>query len=201
MKICKKCPKTSIEFKNERSFYHHEKTHDDEKNEVCIDCEKLFRTKTDLSSHRHSVHNQKDEYKCNHCEWIFSTKSNLKKHLKKINNGSQEEPNVPDNSNSGGTINIVYKCTECNEEYVNKWHLTRHKKNVHNKTGEQYNCSFCPKIFQTETSLNTHKTNGFSCYSLNSMIAISYTIFTKISSFRFFYILREYENKLYTTKL
>ena len=111
------------------------------KNEVCVDCEKLFRTKTDLSSHRHSLNNQKDEYKCNHCEWIFSTKSNLKKHLKKINNGSQEEPNVPDNSNSGGTINIVYKCTECNEEYV------------------------------------------------------------KISSFRFFYILREYENKLYTTKL
>jgi hypothetical protein len=110
MKICKKCPKTSIEFKNGRSFYHHEKTHDDEKNEVCVDCEKLFRTKTDLSSHRHSVHNQKDEYKCNHCEWIFSTKSNLKKHIKKINNGSQEEP---DNSNSGGTINIVYKCTEC----------------------------------------------------------------------------------------
>ena len=165
MKICKKCPKTSIEFKNERSFYHHEKTHDDEKNEVCIDCEKLFRTKTDLSSHRHSVHNQKDEYKCNHCEWIFSTKSNLKKHLKKINNGSQEEPNVPDNSNSGGTINIVYKCTECNEEYVNKWHLTRHKN------------------------------------SMNSMIVISCTRFTKISSFRFFYILREYENKLYTTKL
>ena len=41
----------------------------------------------------------------------------------------------------------------------------------------------------------------FSCCSLNSMIAISCTIFTKISSFRFFYILREYENKLYTTKL
>ena len=89
----------------------------------------------------------------------------LKKHLKKINNGSQEEPNVPDNSNSGGTINIVYKCTECNEEYVNKWHLTRHKN------------------------------------SMNSMIVISCTRFTKISSFRFFYILREYENKLYTTKL
>ena len=97
--------------------------------------------------------------------WIFSTKSNLKKHLKKINNGSQEEPNVPDNSNSGGTINIVYKCTECNEEYVNKWHLTRHKN------------------------------------SMNSMIVISCTRFTKIPSFRFFYILREYENKLYTTKL
>ena len=149
MKICKKCPKTSIEFKNERSFYHHEKTHDDEKNEVCIHCEKLFRTKTDLSSHRHSVHNQKDEYKCNHCEWIFSTKSNLKKHLKNINNGSQEEPDVPDNSNSGGTINIVYKCTECNEEYLNKWSLTRHKKNVHNKTGMQYNCSFCLPVLTT----------------------------------------------------
>ena len=58
--MCKKCPKTSNEFKNERSFYHHEKTHD-EKNEACPDCEKLFRTK------------------CNHCEIIFSTKSNLKK--------------------------------------------------------------------------------------------------------------------------
>ena len=94
MKICKKCPKTSIEFKNERSFYHHEKTHDDEKNEVCDDCEKLFRTKNDLSSHRHSVHNQKDEYKCNHCEWIFSTKSNLKKLLKKINNAMALKKNL-----------------------------------------------------------------------------------------------------------
>ena len=73
----------------------------------------------------------------------------LKKHLKKINNGSQEEPNVPDNSNSGGTINIVYKCPECNEEYVNKWSLTRHKKNVHNKTGMQYNCSFCLPVLTT----------------------------------------------------
>ena len=30
---------------------------------------------------------------------------------------------------------------------------------MHDKTGIQHNCSFCAKTFQTETSLNTHKTN------------------------------------------
>ena len=78
--ICKICPKTSDDFKNERSFYHHEKNHE-EKNEECPDCKKLFRTKMDLSSHRNNVHEEKQEYKCNHCEEVFSKRSNLKRHI------------------------------------------------------------------------------------------------------------------------
>ena len=90
MKICKKCPKTSNDFKNERSFYHHEKTHE-EKNEECPDCKKLFRTKMDLSSHRNNVHEEKQEFKCNHCEEVFSKRSNLKRHIDGL------ESNFPDN--------------------------------------------------------------------------------------------------------
>ena len=119
MKICKKCPKTTNDFKNERSFYHHEKTHE-EKNEERPDCDKLFRTKIDLSSHRNNVHNEKQEYKCNHCEEIFSKRSNLKRHIDALE----------DNSNSGSNkvINIVYNCDECNEEYMDKRSLKRHEK-------------------------------------------------------------------------
>ena len=99
MKICKKCPKTSNDFKNDRSFYQHKKTHE-EKNEECHDCQKLFRTKIDFSSHRNNVHEEKQEFKCS-----------------------------------------------------------------------------------------------------NIIVAILWTLFSKISSCRFFQILREYENKLYTVKL
>ena len=37
--------------------------------------------------------------------------------------------------------------------------------------------------------------------SSNIIVAILWTLFSKISSCRFFQILREYENKLYTVKL
>ena len=99
MNICKKCPKTSNDFKNERSFYHYEKTHKEKMKNARPDCEKLFRTKMDLSN---NLHDEKQEYKCNHCEEVFSKRSNLKRHIDGL-----EESNFPDNCNSGSNNKVV----------------------------------------------------------------------------------------------
>ena len=111
MKICLKCPKSSEDFKNERSFAQHEKTHK-EATEPCPECNKLFRSKNDVSSHRNRVHSDKNYFTCNHCDVEFSKKSNLKRHLEKVNrdNGSQEDPGVVNNTN------ILFKCPDCNKK-------------------------------------------------------------------------------------
>ena len=106
MKICKKCPKTSNDFKNERSFYNHEKlTKKKIKNALIVRsyCEQKW-----TSPAIEVMYMKKN--KCNYCEDFFSKRSNLKRHI----------DGLEDNSNSGSN-KVMNKYTIVPNVMKNIW--------------------------------------------------------------------------------
>ena len=85
------CCTCGTKFKHQRHLNAHKKKHSleatEEKGHLCETCQKVFKTKYDLTRHL-AIHNKTVtlDFFCNQCKKRFSRKDNLIKHLKKCDN-------------------------------------------------------------------------------------------------------------------
>ena len=170
------CDECNEEYMDKRSLKRHEKKHDTTGIKYnCSSCEKSFNTVTSLNTHKTNYHCSEDERKCKYCKKNSTSKTNAQKHLKIIMVADETDQS----SSQLSSQDEIYSSQLSSQDENSSSHLS----------SQLYICDKCKGKFNEERELETHESI---CYK---------TIFTKISSFRFFHILREYENKLYTTKI
>nr|XP_023012591.1 zinc finger protein 664-like isoform X1 [Leptinotarsa decemlineata] len=123
----------------------------------CLDCKKVFETKSLLEKHAKSKHERKDmsnmQKPCENCGNLYSTK-NIKRHFKNCikrtgNNGINKYEKII-------TRQLESTCTLCGTIFSNKYLMRRHMKNVH-ATEKNFKCELCERTFTSAVYLNAHK--------------------------------------------
>ncbi|XP_076453230.1 uncharacterized protein LOC143288529 [Babylonia areolata] len=123
---------------NPQALKAHILRHKNEKPLSCDQCDRSFRTNSQLNNHRRSRHGEMEHpFRCERCGRGFVKAQSLKHHMY---SHTGERPFI---------------CTECpsafaRKDYLNK-HMTKH-------TGEKrFQCDVCNKKFSFVSSLNSHK--------------------------------------------
>ncbi|XP_040177138.1 gastrula zinc finger protein XlCGF49.1-like [Rana temporaria] len=102
----------------------------------CLECEKSFKTKSELFQH-HRVHTGEKPFVCTECGKCFQRKENLTAHIR-VHTG--EKP---------------FSCGECGKSFSKKGPRDKHMR-IH--TGEKpFSCSECGKFFSYKMSLSLHQ--------------------------------------------
>lgn len=101
----------------------------------CDECQKQFKTKTNLKVHK-KLHTGDKPFACEYCQKRFATKGVLKQHVY-IHTG--EKP---------------YQCEHCDRSFTQSKSLVAHKRR---HTGEKpYPCPHCELHFRTRDALRAH---------------------------------------------
>ena len=137
--VCNQCNKVFIQLSHLNQ--HKRCVHSNVRPFVCrrIDCNKRFKTKTNLNLHKR-IHSTEKPYKCTECDKRFTYSSDLSKH-KLIHSGIK-----------------AFKCNvnDCGKRFRKKVHLNEHI-NRHNGI-KRYKCfhNNCDKSFVTSYELKSH---------------------------------------------
>lgn len=131
-----KCQQCEKGFRTRSDLIKHQRIHTEEKPYICSQCDKRFRWSSDLNKHL-LAHQGIKPYRCSWCGKSFSHNTNLHTHLR-IHTG--EKP---------------FKCSECGKRFIQNSHLIKHTRT---HTGEQpYSCSICRRNFSRRSSLLRHQ--------------------------------------------
>ncbi|XP_062960302.1 zinc finger protein 182-like [Cynocephalus volans] len=133
-KLCE-CIECEKNFISKSDLTVHQRTHTGKKLYACYQCEKSFSRKSSLTIHQR-IHTQEKPYGCNECGKTFRQKSPLIIHHR-IHTG--EKP---------------YECTECGKTFCQKSALTLHQRT---HTGKLYECKECRKSFYHKSALTLHQ--------------------------------------------
>ncbi|XP_030069720.1 zinc finger protein 2-like [Microcaecilia unicolor] len=134
-KLCN-CPECEKSFKSSTELKQRKKINFSEKPFHCSECEKCFRSKSELKLHERA-HTGEKPFHCLECEKCFKSKGKLKLH-EKTHTG--EKP---------------FNCLECEKSFITKGKLKLHERT---HTGEKpFNCSECEKSFKSKAELKQHK--------------------------------------------
>lgn len=127
-------------FAYESYYKEHILTHSDVKNFKCPECDKSFKTKSNLNGHIKSVHCDYRPFQCNVCLKAFKMKYDLTKHSIVHSNA---EPFV---------------CKVCNKLFSRKYQLKSHTCNkATEESNEDLSCHcHCGQSFRTQFELNSH---------------------------------------------
>ncbi|XP_055702191.1 zinc finger protein 39-like [Phlebotomus papatasi] len=119
----------------------HEKKLDNEDNEEeCPVCGKLFSSKFSCQRHQETFHSTNENYyKCDKCDKKFTHRSYLRIHA----HVHSREKN--------------YICQKCKRAFKTQKFLERHeKKHANQMLLPTYKCIFCPRTYKSTSVLNTH---------------------------------------------
>lgn len=136
-----KCNHCDRRFNSHSARYAHQNTHDT-KLHKCGLCERLFRNRISLRSHRIRMHNEENPFKCNICNGEFPSLSALRKDQRKHRN---EGPHF---------------CNECQKKFASLRKFQSHNKCVHGPKNSV--CKVCKKGFHNRHALGRHM-NVHSC--------------------------------------
>ena len=104
----------------------------------CTICDTSFENDVKLKSHQCSkVHEGKKSYDCNFCDATFIDSDTLTKHDKLYHEGTQ-------------------KCDQCGKTYTNKFVLRKHIREIHMDIRKQFQCEYCPLIFNSKVGMKYH---------------------------------------------
>lgn len=138
---CMYCEKT---FPNKKLCKEHEFSHPERATFKCDACGQMFITEGRLKNHKEFIHNDVSKlfsenkiFKCHICFKTLTTYHNLKRHIR-------------NHEKFSGTVS----CNICSEELSDKIHLRQH---IEDKHPENYQCSYCNKIFTSLPSCKNHE--------------------------------------------
>ena len=109
-----------------------------ERESLCIQCGKTFRT-TKLLNYHVKVSHQERTFSCPECFKMFPSNSRLNKHVRTIHLNQRN-----------------YECDSCGKRFVNKNKLGQHVQAIHDKL-KPYLCELCPFECAKVTNLNIHR--------------------------------------------
>lgn len=131
-----KCDLCEKEFKTRGNLMTHKLVHTERKrNFSCHICGKMFFTKGTLITHL-TTHDDTKPFKCEFCPLTFKARGNLQSHIS-LHSGAKP-----------------FVCEQCGKSFRAKRHLKSHSI-VHTDL-MPYVCNFCKKTFRFKTRLNLH---------------------------------------------
>ena len=141
---CKKCPKAFSKQENLRDHLTSHKTQQDVLSRgssayPCIQCGKVFRSKTKLDDHD-NIHSGFKPYNCNLCGKAFIARENLKKHM--VNHKKE--------------VMKLYNCEYCSQQFYFLGKITEHMMKIHPAV-LPYACGDCGLKFGRSESLDIHE--------------------------------------------
>ncbi|GFO49988.1 Zinc finger protein 226 [Plakobranchus ocellatus] len=149
--FCKEIFTNILELKN-----HREKHDNEERPYKCPQCDKGFKTRTTLRTHK-MLHTGEQPYACDVCGKRFIQTSGLNAH--KLRHTAQEE-NIYNKTNVDETAeNNPLCCKICGRLYKTELRLQAHLK-AHNQTSD-LQCQLCSKMFTTTREAAIHKHTHF----------------------------------------
>jgi len=132
-----KCKDCGEAFALERNLAFHEKKHQEGTGKwPCSVCEERFHFKAELDKHM-TTHYGYEAYPCPECPKKFSTELHLKAHIKTHSL-------------------MVLLCKHCGKQFNGPRRLRLHEQRYHSGLEKSYQCDLCPKVFFTQTELNSH---------------------------------------------
>ena len=114
-------------------------------NHNCTDCEKKFKSSSELKQHRWHVHSKGDGkwFHCTDCEKKFKTNSELTSHLWHVHTKGDGK---------------LFDCTDCEKKFKTNSNLKKHRWQVHSKgDGKWFDCTDCEKKFKSNSNLKKHR--------------------------------------------
>ena len=138
-----------------------------EREHVCQECGKGFKTRQLLTSHR-VVHSKVKPYKCDvvGCSKSYANRGGLFLHTKSVHEGVKHEcaecgKRFGDKSHMNTHYKTVhlqekkFKCQKCGLQFGENGYLTKHIKTVHEKI-RSFKCEHCGKSFGQDQHRKTH---------------------------------------------
>ena len=129
----------------------------------CIQCEKEFTQKVNMSTHVKEVHEQ-IKYWCTLCNYQATRQNYLKKHKEAVHNRKETNRKYKSSTsirqeikNTIQHIRLKYPCDSCSKDYKSLGALSNHKKEAHE--GIRYNCDICNYQATQKGNLMTHVKN------------------------------------------
>ncbi|CAH1983901.1 unnamed protein product [Acanthoscelides obtectus] len=164
--VCNLCGAT---FKNPESLRGHTRYIHNNRNVICEECGKKFKTKYYLDLHRNKVHTGTRNFKCDTCGKAFFTKADLWKHDRKTH--KKMRPYICEYCKTGFSSQYALKthrrqhtnekpfiCDHCNEGFRQKVSLRSHLKSKHGiEEAKEFICPECGRGFATKFALNVHQ--------------------------------------------
>jgi len=119
------------------SMRKHLDVHITERIHKCDQCNKRFKTNTDLQTHIKRTHSAAQECVCTTCGKEYKSKASLRAHM--INH-----------------LNKKFNCEICPKEYSSLNTLRAHIRNSHRPRSDKFKCQFCQAKFDSGYRLNRH---------------------------------------------
>ncbi|KAF2898673.1 hypothetical protein ILUMI_07507 [Ignelater luminosus] len=145
---CNLCEKT---FTTKGSLGTHKKIHQGKKDYECKQCQKSFRTNSDLQRHINRTHTKMRYFNCTTCNKQFYDKTDLIRHI-----------------NRHGKERVVYQCEMCTKRFYAPQAFATHKRKHEKIIEHPYKCDYCPKSFKELKYLKRHQQK--SCKSLSKEV-------------------------------
>lgn len=139
--------------------------HGQERNWLCNECPKNYKTKIDLLQHQRVHDKARDPFRCPSCPMLFRTRSNYNTHLRTHNTKGPQQCSLCDGKvfvNLRSHIQMVHqkvrqhKCTICEKAFGKKSGLDRHIITVHERL-KCWACDLCEKSFGEKAQLMRHR--------------------------------------------
>lgn len=138
--------------------------HGTERNWLCNECPKNYKTKIDLLQHQRVHDKARDPFHCQVCGQYFRTRSNFTTHQRTHNTRGPQTCSLCDKVfvNLRSHIKMVHQkvrhhvCGICSKTFGKKSGLDRHVITVHEKQ-RCWNCDLCDKSFGEKGQLLRHR--------------------------------------------
>ena len=135
---------------------------------TCIQCGRVFKSKSDLEEHNVSTHVTRARHVCEKCNEYFSTIKDLETHMnckhtentvfncRKCDKNVKARPEI-DNHVQEHRTKTSSGCDECNERLTTMSSLDKHSEEMITQDAEVGNkCNRCDQSFFLEEELNMH---------------------------------------------
>ena len=167
---CEICGK---EFKYEKTFLTHRRSHDqEEKTYYCETCGKIFTNKDSFRVHRVNHENQASgtTFDCDKCDKSFFLKGKLNYHIKAVHEGIKshvcdkcgkkffEKKGLRIHNEEVHALERKFKCQHCEKSFTRARGLEVHMESKHTLI-KKYVCQLCNKTFCSVHALNQHTEN------------------------------------------